>query len=86
MGFYLDVLPLHLLKKYQNQVHWFTGLLSKKDNLPKIKLFLKKAQASQVKVVNMAQGQKTSRFIAWRFAKNNTNQGIAVQPTNYALA
>lgn len=55
-------------KKYQNQVHWFTCLISKKDNLPKIKLFLKKAQASQVKVVNMAQGQKTSRFIAWNFS------------------
>jgi len=53
---------------YQNQVYWFTCLVSKKDHLSKIKLYLKKAQAKQIKVINMAQGQKTSRFIAWRFS------------------
>lgn len=55
-------------KVSQDQVLWFTCLLSKKDHLPKIKLYLKKAQASQVKIINMAQGQKISRFIAWRFS------------------
>lgn len=53
---------------YQKQVNWFTCLVSKKDHLSKIKLYLKKAQAKQVKVINMAQGQKISRFIAWRFS------------------
>ena len=60
-------------KTYQSQVGWFTCLISNKDNLPKIKLYLKKAQVSQVKVVNMAQGQKISRFIAWRFIKEKQN-------------
>jgi len=54
-------------KNYQKQVLWFTCLVSNKDNLSKIKLYLKKAHASQTKVVNMAQGQKISRFIAWQF-------------------
>lgn len=52
---------------YQNQVLWFTCLVSKKDHLSKIKFYLKKSQAKQIKVINMAQGQKTSRFIAWCF-------------------
>ncbi|MBU2870460.1 23S rRNA (adenine(1618)-N(6))-methyltransferase RlmF [Colwellia sp. E2M01] len=54
-------------KIFQKQVLWFTCLVSKKDNLGKIKLYLKKAKVKQVKVVNMTQGQKISRFIAWSF-------------------
>jgi len=58
-------------KEYKEQVLWFTCLVSKKDHLSKLKLSLKKSQASQVKVINMAQGQKISRFIAWSFVKEN---------------
>jgi 23S rRNA (adenine1618-N6)-methyltransferase len=54
-------------KNIQNQVLWFTCLVSKKDHLSQIKLSLKKSNAKQVKVINMAQGQKISRFIAWSF-------------------
>ncbi|PKI17538.1 23S rRNA (adenine(1618)-N(6))-methyltransferase RlmF [Colwellia sp. 12G3] len=54
-------------KAYQKQVLWFTCLVSKKDHLSKLKLNLKNSQAKQVKVINMAQGQKISRFIAWSF-------------------
>jgi len=54
-------------KRIPKQVLWFTCLVSKKDHLSPIKLALKKANAKQVKVVNMAQGQKISRFIAWSF-------------------
>lgn len=52
---------------YHKQVLWFTCLVSKKDHLSKLKLNLKKSQAKQVKVIDMAQGQKISRFIAWSF-------------------
>lgn len=52
---------------FQDQVLWFTCLVSKKDNLSAIKLSLKKAKASQIKTVKMAQGQKISRFVAWSF-------------------
>jgi len=54
-------------KRYQKQVLWFTCLVSKKDNLSKIKFSLKKANVKEVRIVDMAQGQKISRFIAWRF-------------------
>ncbi len=54
-------------KKFQQQVLWFTCLVSKKDNLSQLTLSLKKAKVAQVKVINMTQGQKISRFIAWTF-------------------
>ena len=56
-------------KQYREQVLWFTCLVSKKDHLSAIKLSLKKANATQINVVKMAQGQKISRFIAWSFAQ-----------------
>jgi 23S rRNA (adenine1618-N6)-methyltransferase len=54
-------------KEYHHQVVWFTCLVSKKQHLSKLKLLLKKASAKQIKVINMSQGQKISRFIAWSF-------------------
>ncbi len=57
-------------KQYREQVQWFTCLVSKKDHLSALKLTLKKANVAQIKVVNMAQGQKISRFIAWRFTND----------------
>lgn len=54
-------------KRIQSQVLWFTCLVSKKDHISQLKLTLKKSNAKQVKVVNMAQGQKISRFIAWSY-------------------
>ncbi|MEP0356368.1 23S rRNA (adenine(1618)-N(6))-methyltransferase RlmF [Paraglaciecola sp.] len=52
---------------FKTQIEWFTCLVSKKDHLNKIKLNLKKASITDSKVINMSQGQKISRFIAWRF-------------------
>lgn len=54
-------------KQYHHQVIWFTCLVSKKQHLSKLKLLLQKASANQIKVINMSQGQKISRFIAWSF-------------------
>jgi 23S rRNA (adenine1618-N6)-methyltransferase len=53
---------------YQSQVLWFTCLVSKKDNLPKLTTLLKKYNADY-KIVDMAQGQKVSRMLAWRFVQ-----------------
>jgi len=52
---------------FAQQVGWFTCLVSKEDNLAPLKRELKRAGAAAVKVVAMSQGQKQSRFIAWRF-------------------
>ena len=54
-------------KRIQNQVLWITCLVSKKDHISQLKLSIKKSNAKQVKIVNMAQGQKISRFIVWSF-------------------
>ncbi|WP_185287217.1 23S rRNA (adenine(1618)-N(6))-methyltransferase RlmF [Chryseobacterium lactis] len=53
---------------YRTQVLWFTCLVSKKDNLPKLTTLLKKYNADY-KIVDMAQGQKVSRMLAWRFVQ-----------------
>jgi 23S rRNA (adenine1618-N6)-methyltransferase len=54
-------------QRYAKQVIWFTSLVSKKENLDGLYHKLKFIKAKEVKTVNMAQGQKISRFIAWRF-------------------
>jgi len=54
-------------KNVKKQVLWFSCLVSKKDHLSLLKLALTKVHAKQVRVIDMAQGQKISRFIAWSF-------------------
>ncbi|WP_298187564.1 23S rRNA (adenine(1618)-N(6))-methyltransferase RlmF [uncultured Pseudomonas sp.] len=49
------------------QVLWFSSLISKAGNLPLVYSALKQAGALQVQTVEMAQGQKQSRFVAWTF-------------------
>jgi 23S rRNA (adenine1618-N6)-methyltransferase len=53
--------------KYPLQVFWFTTLVSKKENLTSLYKTLNKVSAVEVKTIDMAQGQKTSRFLAWTF-------------------
>jgi len=53
--------------KYPLQVFWFTTLVSKKDNLKSIYKTLNKVGAVEIKTIEMVQGQKTSRFVAWTF-------------------
>lgn len=53
--------------KYPLQVFWFTTLVSKKDNLRSIYKTLNKVGAVEIKTIEMAQGQKISRFVAWTF-------------------
>lgn len=52
---------------FVKQCVWFTTLVSKATNLPLVYRELKKVQAVMVKTVEMAQGQKQSRFVAWSF-------------------
>lgn len=50
------------------QVGWFSSLVSKSANLAPLKARLQRAGATQVQVGEMGQGQKRSRFLAWRFS------------------
>lgn len=54
-------------RDYAENVLWFTCLVSKKEHLLKLQNLLKKVKAAEIKTVDMAQGQKVSRFLAWRF-------------------
>ncbi|WP_339844526.1 23S rRNA (adenine(1618)-N(6))-methyltransferase RlmF [uncultured Dokdonia sp.] len=51
---------------FKSQVGWFTTLVSKSEHLPKIKKQLEKLNAEH-RTVDMSQGNKKSRFLAWRF-------------------
>jgi len=53
--------------RYKTQVYWFTTLVSKSENLKLINLQLQKAGVSFQKTIDMAQGNKQSRFVAWTF-------------------
>lgn len=52
---------------YKSQVGWFTSLVSKRDHIPVLKRALKRAEAAEVQVIKMEQGNKISRILAWRF-------------------
>jgi 23S rRNA (adenine1618-N6)-methyltransferase len=53
--------------QFKNQVYWFTTLVSKSENLKSIHLQLERVGAFSQKTINMAQGNKQSRFVAWTF-------------------
>lgn len=53
--------------EYKKQCLWFTSLISKKENLVPLKNKLKKINAIDVRVMEMSQGQKISRALAWSF-------------------
>ncbi|QHM70392.1 23S rRNA (adenine(1618)-N(6))-methyltransferase RlmF [Mixta intestinalis] len=52
---------------YARQVVWFTSLVSRREHLPALRQALADAGAHEVRIIDMAQGQKQSRFIAWTF-------------------
>ena len=49
------------------RVLWFTTLVSKSANLPAVSKALERAAPSETRIVDMAQGQKRSRLVAWTF-------------------
>ncbi|MCX8531117.1 23S rRNA (adenine(1618)-N(6))-methyltransferase RlmF [Chryseobacterium luquanense] len=52
---------------FSSQILWFTSLVSKKDNLHQLITRLKNSNALEIKTIEMAQGQKISRILAWTF-------------------
>jgi len=54
-------------KKLPHLCKWFTTLVSKKSSLPQLQRALKTARARDIKIIEMGQGQKVSRLLAWRF-------------------
>ncbi len=54
-------------KEFASYCHYFTSLVSKKTSLPSIYKVLEKVKAKSVKTIDMGQGNKISRIIAWSF-------------------
>ena len=52
--------------KFSSQVTWFTSLVSNKDNIKPTQKLLDKLGA-KYRVLEMSQGQKVSRVLAWTF-------------------
>ncbi len=53
--------------EFSSRCLWFTSLVSKKENLPAIYWALKQTKVKDVRTIDMSQGQKSSRFVAWTF-------------------
>lgn len=61
---------------------WFSTLVSKKENLPAIYWALKQTKAKDVRTIEMSQGQKSSRFVAWTFFSEQEQQDWALKRWN----
>ncbi len=53
--------------RFRSNCLWFTTLVSKKDNLETIYKLLRSVNAFEYKTIDMQQGQKISRIVAWTF-------------------
>lgn len=54
-------------KDFKTQATWFTSLVSNKAHLKPLQSLLKKMEAKEVQIINMEQGNKISRILAWRY-------------------
>ncbi|MFW7524241.1 23S rRNA (adenine(1618)-N(6))-methyltransferase RlmF [Vibrio ostreicida] len=59
---------------FSDQVLWFSTLISKKDNVRWMRKNLERVGAKEAQVVEMKQGQKVSRFVAWTFQTRSERQ------------
>lgn len=64
-------------KLFSTQCLWFTTLISKASGLPSVYRALKEVNALEVKTIDMAQGQKKSRLVAWTFFNVNQRRAWA---------
>lgn len=60
---------IHESRKLPHICNWFTTLVSKKSSLKPLQKSLQSAKAKEIKIIEMGQGQKVSRILAWRYAK-----------------
>lgn len=60
--------------RYPMQCLWFTTLVSKQSHLKSLHKTLNKVNAAQIRTIEMSQGQKISRILAWSFLTENQQQ------------
>ena len=54
-------------QKFSSQVKWFTTLVSKDTTLPSLTKRLEQLPIAQSRILEMTQGQKKSRLLAWSY-------------------
>lgn len=54
--------------QFMDQVGWFTSLIARNDSVRGITEMIDSIPRTEVKVVEMTQGIKASRFVAWKFS------------------
>ncbi|WP_430612637.1 23S rRNA (adenine(1618)-N(6))-methyltransferase RlmF [Flavobacterium sp. JP2137] len=54
-------------RRFAAQVKWFTTLVSDQNHLKPLQRLLSKVGATEMQIIEMEQGNKISRIIAWRF-------------------
>lgn len=54
-------------QSFATQVFWFTTLVSKAANLPALRQQLEQQGVADLRVIDMAQGNKHSRLLAWTY-------------------
>lgn len=64
---------------FSSQSLWFTSLVSKKENLPLLQNKMRSTQAKDVRVLEMTQGQKQSRILAWSFLSKEDQRNWAIK-------
>jgi len=52
---------------FKDQCEWFTSLVSKKENVKSMYASLQKLKAKTIKTIEMKQGNKITRIVAWQF-------------------
>jgi 23S rRNA (adenine1618-N6)-methyltransferase len=52
---------------YSRKCYWFTALVSRQEHIHSLRRALQRAKATEVQVIHMSQGQKSSRLLAWTF-------------------
>lgn len=72
IGFIRDM--IRQSKQFSDSVFWFSTSVSKQANLNTVYQELEKADAFEVRTIPMAQGNKTSRVVAWTFLSKELQQ------------
>ncbi len=53
--------------QFSTQCRWFTSLISKSDNIKPSKKLIRKLGATDIREIEMVQGNKITRILAWTF-------------------
>ena len=60
---------LYESSQFKDQCFWFTCLVSNVSHVKSMKSSLEKLKATDIQIIEMTQGNKISRIVAWTFLK-----------------